>query len=61
VASIELYGDNGKYQLLFSEPAKPIGPIPLGKAPSGAMQGPRYTTLSKLQTAKTVSDILSKE
>jgi hypothetical protein len=58
---IESYGDTGKYQLVFSEPAKPIGPIPLGKAPSGAMQGPRYTTRARLQTAKTISDILLKE
>jgi hypothetical protein len=58
---IESYGDNGKYQLVFSEPAKPIGPIPFGNAPSGAMQGPRYTTRSKLLAAKTVSDVLMKE
>lgn len=38
VAHIEPYGDTGKYQLLFSEPAKPIGPIPLGDAPPGSMQ-----------------------
>jgi hypothetical protein len=61
VARIEPYGDNGKYQLVFSEPAKPIGPIPYGSTPSGAMQGPRYTTHSKLQTAKSVSDIFLKE
>lgn len=61
VARIEPYGDSGKYQLVFSEPAKPIGPIPYGSAPSGAMQGPRYTTLSKLQSAKAVSDIFLKE
>lgn len=61
VARIEPYGDNGKYQLMFSEPAKAIGPIPYGNAPSGAMQGPRYTTLSKLETAKVVSDIFLKE
>ena len=62
VARIEPYGDAGKYQLVFSEPAKEIEPhIPLGKTPSGAMQGPRYTTLSKLQAAKTVADLLAKE
>lgn len=60
VASIEPYGDSGKYKLIFSEPAKAIGPIPFGSAPSGAMQGPRYTTYEKLQTAKTVSDLLGK-
>ncbi len=61
VKLIEPYGDNGKYQLLFSEPAKPIGPIPLGEAHPGSMQGPRYTTRVKLEAAKTVSDLLLKE
>jgi hypothetical protein len=60
VASIEPYGDSGKYKLIFSEPAKTIGPIPFGSAPSGTMQGPRYTTYEKLQKAKTVSDLLGK-
>ena len=59
VAKIEPYGDNGKYRLLFSEPARPIDPpIPFGSAPSGAMQGPRYTTHSKLKKAKTLTDVL---
>jgi hypothetical protein len=57
VARIEPYGDSGKYKVIFSEPAKKIGPIPLGNAPSGAMQGPRYTTYERLQKAKTVSEL----
>jgi hypothetical protein len=57
VEKIEPYGDNGKYKLIFSEPAKPIGPIPFGDAPSGTMQGTRYTTRARLLSAKTVSDI----
>lgn len=60
VASIEPYGEDGKYKLLFAEKAKPIGPIPFGDAPSGAMQGPRYTTLAKLQIAKKVGDLMGK-
>ncbi len=60
VARIEPYGDSGKYKLVFSEPAKPIGPIPFADAPSGFMQGPRYTTYAKLQTAKTVTDLIDK-
>ncbi len=60
VASIEPYGDSGKYKLIFSEPAKPIGPIPFADAPSGAMQGPRYTTYQKLHKAKKVMDILTR-
>jgi hypothetical protein len=57
VASIEPYGEEGKYKLVFSEKAKPIGPIPLGNAPPGSMQGPRYTSFAKLQTAKTLTDL----
>ena len=57
VASIEPYGEQGKYKLLFAEPAKPIGPIPYADAPSGSMQAPRYTSLKKLQTAKKLTDL----
>jgi hypothetical protein len=60
VARIEPHGDSGKYKLIFSEPAKPIGPIPYADAPSGFMQGPRYTTYSKLQNAKKVTDLVDK-
>jgi hypothetical protein len=60
VARIEPYGDSGKYKVIFSEPAKKIGPIPFGNAPSGAMQGPRYTTYKKLETAKTMMDLVGK-
>jgi hypothetical protein len=49
---IESYGDNGKYQLVFSEPAKKIGPIPLGKAPSGAMQGPALYNSRQIANSK---------
>jgi hypothetical protein len=57
VASIEQYGEEGKYKLIFAEPAKRVGPIPFGDAPSGAMQGPRYTTLPKLLAAKKLTDL----
>ena len=57
VDRIEPYGDSGKYKVVFSEPAKRIDPIPFGDAPSGAMQGPRYTSFETLRSAKTVSDI----
>jgi hypothetical protein len=60
VARIEPHGDSGKYKLIFSEPAKPIGPIPFADAPSGFMQGPRYTTFAKLQNAKKVTDLIDK-
>jgi hypothetical protein len=58
VAQIEPYGDSGKYKLTFSEPAKAITPIPFADAPSGFMQGPRYTTFAKLQNAKKVTDLV---
>lgn len=57
VERIEPYGDDGKYKLIFSEPAKSIGPIPFADATSGSMQGSRYTSLEKLRSAKKVSDI----
>lgn len=60
VSRIEPYGEGGKYRVIFSEEAKEIGPIPYGDAPMGAMQGPRYTSFSKLQTATKLTDLLGK-
>ncbi|MEX0627566.1 MAG: GIY-YIG nuclease family protein [Cucumibacter sp.] len=60
VARIEPFGDGGKYQIFFSEPARAIGPIPYGDAPSGAMQGPRYTTYEKLLKAKKLTDLIGR-
>jgi hypothetical protein len=57
VESIEPYGENGKYKLIFSETAIEIAPIPFANAPAGAMQGPRYTSLLKLQSAKKLAEI----
>lgn len=57
VDHIEPYGESGKYKVVFSEPAKPIGPIVYGKAPLGAMQGPRYTFFHRLQTAKEIMEL----
>lgn len=58
IESIESYGESGKYKLIFSEPAKELEkPIPIGDAPSGSMQGPRYTHLGTLMKAKTIPDI----
>ncbi len=57
VATIEPYGEEGKYQLMFSSPAVEIGPIPFADAPGGLMQGPRYTTIGKLKSAKKVTDL----
>lgn len=60
VKQIEPYGETGKFKLVFSEPAKPIKPIPYGAAPSGAMQGPRYTTLDRLNSAATIGELLAR-
>lgn len=55
---IEPYGEEGKYKLIFSEKAQPIGPIPFADAPKGTMQGPRYTSFSSLQSAKKLADLM---
>lgn len=57
VASIESYGDEGKYKLNFAAPAKKINPINYGNAKQGLMQGPRYTSFEKLRTAKVIMDL----
>lgn len=49
--------DNELPTIYVGEPAKPIGPIPYADAPSGSMQGPRYTSFAKLLTAKKVTDL----
>ena len=59
VSQIEPYGESGKYKLVFSEKAKPIGPITFGDAPTGSMQGPRYTMIDQLRKAKTLSEIFT--
>jgi len=61
VERIEAYGESGKYRVVFAEPAKEISPIPFADAPTGAMQGPRYTSFEKLQTAQKLADLLGKK
>jgi hypothetical protein len=58
VSRIEPYGEGGKYKVIFSEKAKKIGPIPFDGAPTGAMQGPRYTSFAKLQRATKLADLI---
>jgi hypothetical protein len=57
VASIEPYGEDGKFKLIFAEPAKQIEPIPFANAPAGSMQGPRYTTYARLMAANKIADL----
>jgi hypothetical protein len=58
VKHIESYGESGKYRLVFAEPAKEIPPIPFGDAVTGSMQGPRYTSLTKLLAAKSIGELV---
>jgi hypothetical protein len=59
IDQIEPYGDNGKYKLIFKKKAEEIEPIPYGDAPSGSMQGLRYTNYKAFSEAKTIKDLLS--
>lgn len=61
VDRIEPYGEGGKYRVVFSDKAKPVGPIPFGAAPQGTMQGPRYTTFEKLKAAGKLTDLVGKK
>ncbi len=55
---LEPYGDAGKFKVVFKKPATPLAhPLPYGGAPSGAMQGPRYTTKAALLAAKSIKDL----
>ncbi len=47
-----------KYKLVFSEPAREIGPIPKERA--AAPQGPFYTTMQKLKSTMTLEDLRSR-
>lgn len=58
VRGIEPYGDEGKYIVYFSEPAKEIGPIPMVKnGKVKTFQNLRYTTLERLMNAKTLDEV----
>jgi hypothetical protein len=61
VKHVEPYGHEGKFRVVFSEPAHKIGPIPLGDAPKGSMQGPRYCAYQRLMVAKKFKDIFEVE
>lgn len=57
VARIEPYGDGKKYQVIFSEPAQELPNIHYADAPSGSMQGRRYTSFERLIKAKKIIDL----
>ena len=58
VKSIEPWHDTGKFVVNLSEPAQAINPIPLAKnGRVKGLQNLRYTTLARLQVAKTLDDL----
>lgn len=58
VRSIEPWQDTDRFVLNFSSPPEPIGPISLGANGRGrGIMGPKYTSRTRLESAKTLSDI----
>lgn len=59
IERFEPFGDEGKFKVVFAGPPIELtNSIPFGNAPSGAMQGVRYTTHDKLMNAKSVKDLV---
>jgi len=58
VARIELFGEHGEYKIVFASPAVELAePIVYGDAKPGSMQGPRYTTLSRIRSARQINEL----
>jgi hypothetical protein len=58
VKSIEPWDNSNKFVVNFSEPAKPIGPIPMVKGGRvQTFQGPRDTSKNRLEAAKSLDDL----
>ncbi len=54
---IEPYGEDGKYKLVFAEPAKELE-VPIKfDLPPGSIQSPRYTNIKKLLSSVNMSDL----
>lgn len=59
VSRIELFGEHGEYKVIFGQPATRLDrPIPFGSAKKGSIQGARYSTISRLRSAKDLGDML---
>jgi hypothetical protein len=59
IERFEPFGDGGKFKVIFKGPAVELSnPIPYGKAPTGAMQGPRYCSKASFDAAKSVRDLV---
>lgn len=57
VKSIEPYGEEGKYKLIFKDKAKKLEKEIKFDLFSGGMQGPRYTDVNKLLKASKMSEL----
>jgi hypothetical protein len=60
VERIELYGEEGKYKVIFSEPAKELEQAILKGDAKAGVQGPIYTSYSRLMSAKQLKDLQQK-
>ncbi len=57
VKSIEQFGEEGKYKLIFKEPAKKFDKPIVSDLSQGGMQGSRYTSFDKLIKATKMSEL----
>lgn len=57
VQSIEPYGEEGKYKLIFDGPATKLEAPVVSDLMRGGMQSPRYTSFNKLSSAKKMSEL----
>lgn len=56
IATIEPYGESGKWKIVFASPAEAIGPVRLGDQPTGP-QAPFYTSYARLKAGRTLADL----
>lgn len=57
VKSIEPYGEEGKYKLIFNGPAKKLNSNIISDLPPGSIQNTRYTDINKLLRASKMSEL----
>ncbi len=57
VDRIERCESRQQFKCVFSKIIDLSDPVPLGEAPRGAMQVPRYTSFARLKDAQTVNDL----
>lgn len=57
VKSIEQFKDTNKYILTFTEPAEKIKKVPIGKSKGKAPQSPRYSSKSRILSAKSLDEV----